>query len=146
MAGSLATIALAATNDAPAVYPVESGVVVRLITAASSTAKLEISSDGWNWRPWAFGTQAASTTNNQTMTSKALVRATAVTGTATFEIDKAATAEPSARVLVGKGSPLNAVIAPMGTLYLRTDGAAATTLYLKTTGADAAGWTAVTSA
>lgn len=146
MAGTLATIALDAKINAPAVYPVESGTTVRLITPGSSSAKLEISHDGWNWRPWAFGTQGASTTNEQVATGKALVRATAVTGTAAFEIDAPVAAEPIARVLVGKGTPAAKVTAPMGTLYLRTDGAAATTLYLKTTGSDANGWTAVTSA
>lgn len=46
----------------------------------------------------------------------------------------------------GTGSPAGAVTAPVGTVYLRTDGAANTTLYLKTTGTGNTGWTAVSSA
>lgn len=42
----------------------------------------------------------------------------------------------------GDGTPEGNETAPMGTLYLRRDGAAATTLYVKTTGEDATGWTA----
>lgn len=50
-------------------------------------------------------------------------------------------------VLRGAGTPAGVVAAPVGTLYLRTDGAAATTLYVKTSGGSTnAGWTVVTSA
>lgn len=35
------------------------------------------------------------------------------------------------RVIVGMGSPAGVVVANRGTLYLRTDGGAATTLYVK---------------
>lgn len=42
----------------------------------------------------------------------------------------------------GIGSPEGVKTAPMGSLYLRTDGAAATTLYVKTSGSAATGWTA----
>ncbi len=42
----------------------------------------------------------------------------------------------------GTGTPEAAVTAPMGSLFLRTDGGAATTLYVKTSGAGNTGWTA----
>lgn len=45
-------------------------------------------------------------------------------------------------VMVGAGSPESAVTAPVGSLYLRTDGSTSTTLYVKTTGTGATGWTA----
>jgi hypothetical protein len=44
-------------------------------------------------------------------------------------------------VLAGTGSPEGAVTAPVGSLYLRSDGGAATTLYVKETGgAGNTGW------
>lgn len=43
----------------------------------------------------------------------------------------------------GTGSPETVVTAPVGTLYLRTDGGASTTLYIKETGTAATGWRAV---
>lgn len=42
----------------------------------------------------------------------------------------------------GAGTPEGVVTAPVGSLYTRTDGAAATTLYVKETGAAATGWVA----
>lgn len=47
-----------------------------------------------------------------------------------------------AHVRSGEGSPLGVVTAPVGTLYLRTDGGLLTTLYVKELGADADGWVA----
>lgn len=47
------------------------------------------------------------------------------------------------RVIVGRGAPENVVAAPVGVLYLRTDGGAKTTLYVKesaTSSTDAKGW------
>lgn len=46
------------------------------------------------------------------------------------------------KVVTGTGSPEGVVTAPMGSLYLRTDGGASTTLYVKTSGTAATGWTA----
>lgn len=46
------------------------------------------------------------------------------------------------KVTYGTGSPEGVVTAPMGSLYLRTDGGASTTLYVKTSGSAATGWTA----
>ncbi len=40
----------------------------------------------------------------------------------------------------GVGSPEGVVEAPVGTLYLRTDGAPGTTLYSKETGSGNTGW------
>lgn len=42
----------------------------------------------------------------------------------------------------GEGDPEGSVVAPVGTLFLRTDGGAATTLYVKESGANATGWVA----
>jgi hypothetical protein len=46
----------------------------------------------------------------------------------------------AASVLAGTGSPEGVVTAPVGSLYLRSDGGAATTLYVKESGAGAVGW------
>ena len=45
-------------------------------------------------------------------------------------------------VMSGSGSPESAVIAPVGALYLRTDGGAGTTLYIKEAGESNTGWVA----
>lgn len=45
-------------------------------------------------------------------------------------------------ILSGSGSPQSAVEAPVGALYLRTDGGAATTLYVKESGTGNTGWVA----
>lgn len=47
-----------------------------------------------------------------------------------------------ARVLRGAGSPESNVVAPIGTLYLRSDGGAGTTLYVKESGTGNTGWVA----
>lgn len=46
------------------------------------------------------------------------------------------------RVLTGTGSPEASVTAPVGSLYLRSDGGASTALYIKETGTGNTGWTA----
>jgi hypothetical protein len=46
------------------------------------------------------------------------------------------------KVKMGAGSPESVVTAPVGSLYLRTDGSAGTTFYLKETGASNTGWVA----
>lgn len=46
----------------------------------------------------------------------------------------------------GAGSPEDAVAAPVGSRYVRTDGGAGTTLYLKESGTGTTGWIAVTTA
>ena len=45
-------------------------------------------------------------------------------------------------VLSGSGTPESVVTAPVGTLFLRTDGSTSTTLYVKTSGSGNTGWTA----
>lgn len=45
-----------------------------------------------------------------------------------------------ALVRTGAGSPEGAVAAPVGTIYLRTDGDVSTTLYVKQTGTGNTGW------
>ena len=42
----------------------------------------------------------------------------------------------------GSGSPEGALAAPIGSLYLRSDGGANTTLYIKESGAGNTGWIA----
>jgi hypothetical protein len=44
--------------------------------------------------------------------------------------------------LTGNGSPETVIAAPVGTLYLRKDGGAATVLYVKESGTAAVGWVA----
>lgn len=46
------------------------------------------------------------------------------------------------KVLSGSGTPESAVTAPVGSVYLRTDGSTSTTLYVKTSGTGNTGWTA----
>lgn len=46
------------------------------------------------------------------------------------------------RILTGTGTPEGVVTAPVGSLFLRQDGAATTTLYVKTSGTGNTGWTA----
>lgn len=46
------------------------------------------------------------------------------------------------KVLSGSGSPEGAVTAPVGSIYLRTDGGADTAAYYKTSGTGNTGWTA----
>ncbi len=45
----------------------------------------------------------------------------------------------------GTGSPEAAVTAPVGSIYLRTDGGVGTTVYIKETGSSNTGWTALSS-
>lgn len=47
------------------------------------------------------------------------------------------------RVLSGSGTPEAAITAPVGSLYLRTNGGASTSLYIKETGSGNTGWRAV---
>ena len=46
------------------------------------------------------------------------------------------------RIMSGTGSPESVVTAPVGSLWLRTDGGASTTLYVKQTGTGNTGWAA----
>ena len=46
----------------------------------------------------------------------------------------------AATISSGTGTPEGAVTAPIGSLFTRTDGGAATTLYVKETGAGNTGW------
>ena len=48
----------------------------------------------------------------------------------------------SVTITSGSGSPESVVTAPVGSLFLRTDGSTSTTLYVKTSGAGNTGWTA----
>src|SRR5947207_5418664 len=44
------------------------------------------------------------------------------------------------QIVTGSGSPESALAAPVGSLYLRTDGGAGTTLYVKESGTGNTGW------
>jgi hypothetical protein len=46
------------------------------------------------------------------------------------------------RIITGSGTPESAVTAPIGSLYLRTDGGSGTTLYVKESGTGNTGWVA----
>jgi len=59
-----------------------------------------------------------------------------------YPSQKAVRDHVAARVLQGTGSPETVVTAPVGTLFLRTDGGAGTTLYVKESGAGNTGWIA----
>lgn len=59
-----------------------------------------------------------------------------------YPSQKAVKTYVDARVLQGTGSPETAVTAPVGTMFLRTDGGANTTLYVKESGAGNTGWVA----
>lgn len=48
----------------------------------------------------------------------------------------------SVTITSGTGSPESVVTAPVGSLFLRTDGSTSTTLYVKTSGSGNTGWTA----
>jgi hypothetical protein len=46
------------------------------------------------------------------------------------------------QILTGSGTPESVVTAPIGSLFLRSDGGASTTLYVKESGAGNTGWIA----
>jgi hypothetical protein len=46
------------------------------------------------------------------------------------------------KLYIGAGAPEGVIVAPVGSLYLRTDGGTSTTLYVKTSGTGNTGWTA----
>lgn len=46
------------------------------------------------------------------------------------------------RFFWGSGTPEGAVSAPIGSVFLRSDGSTSTTLYVKTSGTGNTGWTA----
>lgn len=71
----------------------------------------------------------------------------AITGTGNF-VKSASPTLTGAVTLVtvtistGAGTPEGVVTAPIGSLFLRTDGSTSTTLYVKTSGTGNTGWTA----
>ena len=48
----------------------------------------------------------------------------------------------AAGILIGNGVPEGVVVSPVGTIFLRRDGATGTTLYVKETGTGNTGWVA----
>lgn len=67
-----------------------------------------------------------------------------VGGTSRFNVDNQGTVtlRASATIRTGTGTPEAAVTAPVGSLFLRTDGGAGTTLYVKESGTGNTGWVA----
>lgn len=60
-----------------------------------------------------------------------------------FRALDAAQARLAGFVLIGDGTPVATITAPVGAIYLRTDGGADTTLYVKESGGGTtAGWVA----
>ena len=85
-------------------------------------------------------TDVNATTVDVTTVGATTVGATTVNSTnLTFTI---ATLPGGQKILGGAGSPNGAVSAPMGSIFLRTDGGASTTLYVKTSGTGTTTWTA----
>ena len=70
--------------------------------------------------------------------SSGRVRIGAVGGTAGLEFGSG-----GPRIMAGTGSPESVVTAPVGSLWLRTNGGAGTTLYVKESGSGNTGWRAV---
>lgn len=66
----------------------------------------------------------------------------AVGGYTKFHFDTVVGGNRKSYFFNGDGSPESAVTAPVGSIYLRTDGGASTTLYVKTSGTGNTGWTA----
>jgi hypothetical protein len=68
-----------------------------------------------------------------------------VGSTSKFTVDntgKVTLSGTTATISSGTGTPEGAVIAPVGSMYTRTDGGAGTTLYIKEVGAGNTGWAA----
>lgn len=58
------------------------------------------------------------------------------------DIAAAGQADLSGRIFYGAGSPEGVVVAPVGSLYLRSNGGTNTTFYVKETGTGNTGWVA----
>lgn len=61
---------------------------------------------------------------------------------ACFDAANGAVRVSTSNVRAGAGSPETTITAPVGTLYLRSDGGAGTTLYVKESGSGNTGWVA----
>lgn len=85
----------------------------------------------------------ANVTNTQSGTGANLINLQ-VNSTSRFRVDKngAVTINNGSQIISGTGSPEGTVSAPVGSMFLRTDGGAGTTLYIKETGTGATGWAA----
>ena len=64
------------------------------------------------------------------------------TGTVTWTTGADTTSAAAAIIDIGTGSPESVVTAPVGSLYLRTDGGVLSTLYVKESGTSNTGWAA----
>lgn len=62
--------------------------------------------------------------------------------TPSVQVDTTVSFANGVTVITGAGTPEAAVTAPVGSLFLRSDGGAATTLYVKQTGVGNTGWAA----
>lgn len=64
---------------------------------------------------------------------------------ALYSLDAPIALSTGATINTGTGSPEGVVTAPVGSVYVRTDGAAGTVLYVKESGAGNTGWVAATT-
>ena len=91
---------------------------------------------------WPQGPGAPTSVTASAGDASADVSFTAPTFTGAVVLPATTTAIGTAFIKSGTGSPEGVVSAPVGSLYLRTDGGANTTLYVKESGASTTGWTA----
>jgi hypothetical protein len=115
-------------------------------------AKLGDGVTAFNSLSYSWVVPGAVTTSGLTMaTARLLGRTTASTGAVeAISVDSGLAlasgvlgiASGYALPLTGTGTPEGAVTAPVGTLFLRTDGGAGTTLYVKESGTGNTGWAA----
>lgn len=132
---------LASVNETPL-----AGELV--IETDTRKTKLGDGTTAYNSLPYATVVPGAIATSELTMaTARLLGRTTASTG-AVEEISVGSGLSLSggsltlSNVRSGTGSPEAVVTAPVGTLFLRTDGGAGTTLYVKESGTGNTGWIA----
>jgi hypothetical protein len=97
--------------------------------------------DGFRLDATVTNNQANVNFTNLTATGTTTLKDVNVTGTLTAtNFVVASAASVTVTVTSGSGSPESAVTAPVGSLYLRTDGGYTTTFYVKTNGSGNTGW------
>jgi hypothetical protein len=74
--------------------------------------------------------------------SKVVTNAVEKEGNSAFDATYGIQIQSGAHIYGGAGSPEGVVTAPIGSLFLRTDGGASTTLYVKESGTGNTGWIA----
>lgn len=127
---------LATVNE----VPLQGELVVETDTGK---AKLGNGATAYNSLPyWTAGATDAETVRDVIGAAMAAGAGLAVTVNDAADTITIGLASGYALPLTGSGSPAGAVSAPVGTLYLRTDGGAGTTLYVKESGTGSSGWVA----